>query len=219
MLNAAAYVRECLGSALAQLGPDDEVFVADNGSTDGCADIVRGIGDARIQLIHAEAKGPSAARNAGLRLARGRYITFLDADDMWAPGRLPKMLAAMSATPGANAVYGRVRVLYDAGQQHGHDDIDGQLVQNWGLWSYMFERSLVEQVGLLAEELQMGEDTDFILRARRGGMKCAVCDEVVTLYRRHAANVTNDRAELQRSAMRTFARNITRLRAERNGDA
>lgn len=219
MRNAAPFVGACLRSVLEQLQPEDEILVVDNGSTDSSVEIVHGLGEPSVHLLAASTPGPSAARNVGLRHARGKYVTFLDADDMWAAERLTLMQSAIAATPGANAAYGRVKIQYEAGIPQLHGDVDGQFVQNWAIWTYMFERSLVEKVGPFAEELQMGEDTDFILRARRAGMTCAVCDAVVSVYRRHAGNVTNDRPEVKRSFMRTLARNAARLRAERNGNA
>jgi len=217
MRNAAPFVRDCLVSALRQLSSSDEIFVIDNGSTDGSARVVRELADPRIRLLEEANPGPSAARNRGLQVATGRYITFLDADDMWAPDRLVRLMSAIAATPGANAAYGRVEMLYQPGasDEH-HRDIDGQHAQSWAIWSYMFERSLVQDVGLFVEELQMGEDIDFILRARRAGMRCAVCDSPVTIYRRHGTNVSNDHAEVRRSFMRTLARNAARVRRERS---
>jgi glycosyltransferase involved in cell wall biosynthesis len=215
MRNAAPYVRDCLRSALGQLSADDEILVVDNGSTDASVAVVESLSDPRIRLLEEPKPGPSAARNAGLEVSRGRYVTFLDADDMWAPDRLDRMTKALAATPGADAVYGRVQMLYEKGIPEDHGAIDGQYVQNWALWTYMFEHDLVRRVGRLVDELQMGEDTDFILRARRAGMKCAICDAPVSIYRRHSANVTNDRAAVRRSFMRTLSRSAARNRSER----
>lgn len=215
VLNGAAYVRDCIESALAQLGPDDEVLVVDNGSTDASVATVSAIADRRVQLLAEGRPGPGAARNAGLRLARGHYVTFLDCDDLWAPGRLAVMSGALERAPGANAVYGRVRVRYERGLDPIHSGIDGQFVHNWAIWSYMFERSLLERVGLLDETLPMGEDIDYILRLRRAGMTCAVCEEIVSIYRRHEGNVTNDRESVQATFMQTLSKNIARVRAER----
>lgn len=85
--NAAAYLREAMDSVLAQEHKDWEAICIDDGSTDETGSILDEyeIRDLRIKVVHQENKGLSAARNAGLALAAGDYITFCDADDMLSP--------------------------------------------------------------------------------------------------------------------------------------
>ena len=81
--NVAPYLRECLDGILGQTQTDLEVVCIDDGSTDDSPAILRGYAnrDNRIFVITQDNRGPSAARNAGLSRARGRYVYFLDADD------------------------------------------------------------------------------------------------------------------------------------------
>lgn len=217
VLDGARHIRECLQSALTQLAPADELIVIDNGSTDGTPDIVRGIADPRIRVLNESRRGPAAARNAGLRIARGRHLTFLDSDDIWVPGRVAALQAAIASQPGANAAYGRIRLRYDGVAPDDRSVFDGAFVQNWSLWSYTFDRSLIERTGPLDESLPMGEDIEYILRLRRAGMSSAVSDEIVSIYRRHAGNVSNDRVAVQATFMRAISRNVARIRAARAG--
>ncbi|MGB9716145.1 MAG: glycosyltransferase family 2 protein [Thermodesulfovibrionales bacterium] len=90
LYNKRPYVRRALESVQQQTFTNWELIVVDDGSTDGGADIVKGINDNRIQVIHQENKGPGAARNAGLAIARGKYVAFLDADDEYLPLFLEK---------------------------------------------------------------------------------------------------------------------------------
>jgi len=80
--------RHALRSALSQRGVGVEVIVVDNGSTDGTLDRLSALDDARIVPLRREEPGTAAARNAGIRLARGRWIAFLDDDDLWSPDKL-----------------------------------------------------------------------------------------------------------------------------------
>ena len=85
--NRAHCVGEAIDSVLAQDPPADEVIVIDDGSTDATPDDLGAYGD-RITVIRQENAGSGAARTAGLRHARCDWITFLDSDDLWYPGRL-----------------------------------------------------------------------------------------------------------------------------------
>lgn len=107
--NAVAVISEAIGSVLDQTYPHWELLITDDGSTDATAAAVQSFNDSRIQLIRQSNQGVSAARNRGLDLARGEFITFLDADD---------------ALP-ANSLQARVRLL-----QHDTsvDVVDGMFI-------------------------------------------------------------------------------------------
>jgi cellulose synthase/poly-beta-1,6-N-acetylglucosamine synthase-like glycosyltransferase len=91
LYNKAESVRRAIGSVLGQSLPPTEIIVVDDGSTDGSAEIVRQIDEARIRLICQPNGGVSAARNRGIAAARSRWIALLDADDEWMPGHLATM--------------------------------------------------------------------------------------------------------------------------------
>lgn len=84
--NAAPWIAETLASVLAQTLQDFEIIVVDDGSTDETAGIVAKI--EHLQYIHKANGGAASARNVGIRLARGDYIAFVDADDLWLPDKL-----------------------------------------------------------------------------------------------------------------------------------
>lgn len=94
--NGSQYLTESIESVLAQTCSDWELIVVDDGSTDNSVDIVRGFveKDSRIKLFHTErASGsPTEPRNIGIQHATGRYIAFLDCDDVWLPTKLEKQL-------------------------------------------------------------------------------------------------------------------------------
>mgnify|MGYP002621263386 CR=1 FL=1 len=88
--NAEKYLRQCLDSVLAQTERDWECVCIDDGSTDGSAAILDEYAakDRRFYIVHKRNEGVAVARNVGLDLARGEWITWLDADDEYAPWRL-----------------------------------------------------------------------------------------------------------------------------------
>ena len=95
--NAAEYIRQTLHSVLAQTYQSLEVIVVDDGSEDDTDAIVEEFvkKDARVQLVKQCNAGVGAARNTGIRMARGEYIAPLDADDIWFPEKLEKQVACM----------------------------------------------------------------------------------------------------------------------------
>jgi glycosyltransferase involved in cell wall biosynthesis len=105
-----------LRSILGQRGVDLEVLVVDDGSSDGTAELVAGLGDARVRLLrNATSQGVAAARNRGIAEAGGGWVGFCDDDDLWAPDKLARQLQAAHQT-GRDWVYtGAVRI--DAGQR------------------------------------------------------------------------------------------------------
>ena len=114
--NGEAFLREAIDSIVCQSLTDWELLVVDDGSTDGTAQIVRGFErdlSGRVRLLthpHGENHGISASRNLGLSQARGIYIGFLDADDVWEQEKLAEQVAIMDADPTLGMVYGRTLI-------------------------------------------------------------------------------------------------------------
>src|SRR5207249_11176371 len=102
--NCRRYVGEAVESALAQSYQPIEVIVVDDGSTDGTAEELRPFKD-RIRYLVQANQGPAAARNHGIRAARGEYVAFLDADDLWAPSKIEKQVAAMEKSDKIGVVH------------------------------------------------------------------------------------------------------------------
>ena len=102
--NRRDLVVQSVKSVLVQTYGDVHCIVVDNGSTDGTADAVTALGDPRVTLVTLNAPcGAAAARNAGLEAAGSApWVAFLDNDDIWAPTKLERQLAALAANPGAS---------------------------------------------------------------------------------------------------------------------
>lgn len=90
--NCGKYIQQAIDSVKSQTYKGVEIIIVDDGSTDNSKDVILRNGNA-VTYIFQENKGVSAARNAGIKAARGEYIAFLDADDYWAPEKLEKQLA------------------------------------------------------------------------------------------------------------------------------
>ena len=96
--NSERYIEEAIKSVICQTYKEWELFVIDDGSTDSTAALVEAVAlkDSRVKLVRLKFnQGVAAARNKGLELAKGRYIAFLDSDDLWLPQKLEKQIAFM----------------------------------------------------------------------------------------------------------------------------
>jgi len=97
--NRAGLVREAVGSVLAQTCRDFEVVVVDDASSDGTAAALAAWPEVKM-LRHSRRRGVSAARNTGIRAARGEWLAFLDSDDLWLSEKLARQLAYLEDRPG-----------------------------------------------------------------------------------------------------------------------
>ena len=98
--NRAGSIRKAVESVLRQTFTDFELLVVDDGSIDGTMDQLADIKDPRLhRLANPHNMGPSAARNTGIRAARGTWVAFQDSDDEWLPLRLEKQMPRLAAAP------------------------------------------------------------------------------------------------------------------------
>jgi glycosyltransferase involved in cell wall biosynthesis len=95
--NAARFVTTAIDSVLAQTFKDFEILVIDDGSTDNTREILEKYDSPQIHYLHKKNGGVSSARNYGIENSRGKYIAFLDADDLWLPEKLEKQVALLES--------------------------------------------------------------------------------------------------------------------------
>lgn len=104
LFNKERFIRQTLDSVVQQTLSPVEIIVVDDGSEDGGADSVAELTDERIRLVMQSNQGPGSARNTGIKLARGEWVAFLDADDRWAPIHLQTLSEIARAHPEASVL-------------------------------------------------------------------------------------------------------------------
>lgn len=214
--NRADYVAEALRSLQTEPGIDAEIIVVDDGSTDGCDAIVVAIAksDPRVRLIRQDHGGVSAARNAGLRVATGEFLTFLDSDDISAPGRILRQVRKLAVRPDIIAVVGQ-RIYFSAMSP----DLEPEEGSLWEqkldicLASAVFRRTTFDRFGGFDEALAYGEDIDFYFRLFEADCRFIIEIDTAIYYRRHAGNMTNDRDAMHRACLRAYHNSMLRRRA------
>lgn len=197
--NCARFLPEAIRSALAQTHRDIEVLVVDDGSEDDTTAVLAEFAhDPRLRAVRIEHAGHAPAKNHAASLARGEWIAFLDADDVWLPQKLERQLAAAEAHPEAAVVYCRRRVIDEDGRPmvvppvelHRGRVLDALLVDNFICFSTaMVRRTAREAAGPFDESLVYPIDYDLWLRLAARHPFEYVDDELV-LYRRMAGNMT-----------------------------
>jgi len=113
--NYGRYLAEAIDSALAQTYPPLEIIVVDDGSTDHTAEVIASYGR-RVRGVFQANAGVSAARNTGIDVARGEYLAFLDADDVWYPRKLELQMARFEADPSLGLVHAGLEVVDGEGR-------------------------------------------------------------------------------------------------------
>ncbi|MGH2887201.1 MAG: glycosyltransferase [Solirubrobacteraceae bacterium] len=208
--NAAGTVASAVSSVLAQTQPDLEVIVVDDGSSDRTSDVVAGIDDPRVRLIGQPNRGTAAARNAGIAIALGTYVAFLDSDDLYLPGYLELSERALGSAPDVGFAYtdayvfddtsGRVRRRSAMARNRppvpAPTDRDQFLLalleRNFVFVAAVVPRDVLGAVGGFDESLHAIEDYDLWLRILLHGYRAAWVEGQHVLYRRHPGQLSRN---------------------------
>lgn len=208
--NAKKYIAATLESVLAQGDVVGEIVVVDDGSADGSAALVRQQYP-QVRLIEQPNQGVAVARNTGVAASRCEWIAFVDADDIWLPGKLAGQLRLMASQADARMSYTAWHVWHctepvPAPGLLAELQASAADAQRWGGasgWLYpdllldcvvwtstvMVHRSVLDEVGVFDPTLRIGEDYDLWLRASRVTPVLRL-SMPLALYRMHPANIT-----------------------------
>jgi glycosyltransferase involved in cell wall biosynthesis/2-polyprenyl-3-methyl-5-hydroxy-6-metoxy-1,4-benzoquinol methylase len=199
--NAEKTIVQSIDSALQQTITDLEVVVVDDGSVDGTVAAVRAITDPRVRLVEQPNGGAPAARNAGIDAARGIWLAFLDADDLFLPDKLERQLRYLDSHPGVRAVQTGVvmvdddlRPIEERPCEASTDSLlDTLLFKNLpGLMSTLVvARSDVVAFGGFDTTLAILEDWDLAIKVSRHSNMHSI-ETPLALYRQHAGNRSAD---------------------------
>jgi glycosyltransferase involved in cell wall biosynthesis len=189
--NAAPFIAEALESVLRQDYRPIEVIVVDDGSADATAEIARSFGPPVLVLGQAHA-GIGAARNAAIAAAYGELLAFLDADDLWTPGKLSRQVSQLEADSSLDMVFGQAVEFRTAD--------DGRIVERPPASGLLPGAALIRmdafhRVGWFRTNLRVGEFIDWYARATESGLRSAIRSEPVLRRRIHKSNTgTIDKA-------------------------
>jgi glycosyltransferase involved in cell wall biosynthesis len=228
VFNGERFLGEAIDSALAQSYPWVELIVVDDGSTDRSGEIAEQSG---ARVLRREHRGVSAARNAGLEVARGELITLLDADNLWPPERLALQTGYFRDRPDLYLLMGYGTMFFDPGEERPE-----WLTEEWlaavrtvplkGVGpgpgvsgavrlpgTMMARAELFDRIGGYDTSYEIGEDIDWLMRATDAGFAHEVLPHVVSHHRLHAGNTSYRRREAEEARLRGLRSSLARKRA------
>jgi glycosyltransferase involved in cell wall biosynthesis len=203
LYNKEEFIKGSINSVLKQTFLDFELIIINDASTDDSLQKVKEIKDPRIQLIeHSKNKGLSASRNTGIKMAKAGYIAFLDADDLWKPSFLEKILVLINNYPEASLFATKYEVLLSNDKVIEHDFKEVKFNKH-GIITNFFEsnlnqsifypsclcveRNVFDEIGLYNESINYSEDVDFNIRSQ-AIYKFAYYNEALVTYLRNSQN-------------------------------
>lgn len=201
--NRGDFVLQAVRSALAQTFDDLEVIVADDGSDDGTAELLDGVGDPRLEVLRLEHSGiPAAVRNVALSHSRGDLVALLDDDDVWLPEKLERQVAVIDREPAVGLVCSNARVIDGNGAEIGQrylrpeqgtsgDVLEQLLDVNFVIASSaIVRRELIERVGGFSEDFRLHAVDDYDLWLRVAAIsRVAYLPEPLLSYREHDRSI------------------------------
>lgn len=190
VFNGERYLRAAIESALAQTHPAAEIIVMDDGSTDGTATVAHSFGD-KVRYHRHDHAGIVPTRNAAVQYARGPWLAFLDADDLWLPEKLSRQFAAIQTDPTLEMVFGHllqfVSPELDAAARAALQ-CPATPESGWHCGTMLVRKEVFARVGLFNPQWRAGEFIDWHTRAQEKGVRMQMLPDVVMHRRLHLTN-------------------------------
>ena len=200
--NAEKYLEETVASVQTQTYKNWELILVDDGSTDGSLAIAQSLAksDKRIKVISLKNSGAAIARNAGISLAKGNYICFIDSDDLWLPEKLEKQLSFMQSKNCAFSFTG-YEFADESGKPNGKKvNVPASLnykqsLKNTIIWTstVMLNMNLLNKKDIMMPNLKKGQDTATWWKILKQINKAYGIDAVTAYYRRHSNTLSSNK--------------------------
>ena len=216
LFNKEAFVLQAVRSALAQSYKNIEVIVVDDGSTDSSVQRLQQVRDHRLTIVNLSSDGTNlglvACKNRGCELAKGEFVAFLDADDMWAESKVKTHVQALNADPAACLAYSLTAWIDANGHEIGAEDryqppldfystllLSGNLLGSGS--NAVHRRTMLPEPDCFDRSLESATDWDLYLRLARHHSFSLVAEPLV-LYRISDNQHSLDVAKMERSVLR-----------------
>lgn len=219
--NRAALVGEAISSVLGQSYSNFELIVVDDGSTDSTAEVVNSFSDRRLIFLSQENKGRSAARNRAITFARGKYIAFLDSDDLYLPGKLERQIDYMELHPDMGMTYTSALCIDGKGNllpRKYEATVSGRILEDIAFYipvtitlpTVMVRREVFDAVGGFDEAMYRFEDTDMWRRISKSYCIGAIQEYTCKLRTHDGNSLMAQNPDQIRSALDYYAGKILR---------
>ncbi len=188
--NGELYLADAIESVLAQSFQPLEIIVIDDGSTDNSQSIAKRY-QPMVRYLYQNNRGTAAARNLGINTARGNFLAFLDQDDVWESQKLELQINTFQKNNKLDMVFGQVQQFFSPELQ---DEIKLKIYcpdhpePGYLPSAMLIKRDSFFQIGLFETEWQIGEWTNWYIRAKEAGLKTEVLSDVLVKRRIHSEN-------------------------------
>lgn len=209
--NRERYIAQAVESVFNQTFRELEIIVVDDGSTDGTASVVARYPG--VHYVYQSNGGIGAARNRGVEAARGRFLAFLDSDDLWSHDKLAIQMAALREDPAIDVLYGHARQFRDAASGGQSVQCVGDAVPGYLPGAMLVRAEAFAQVGPFGTGWNVGEAMDWHLRAVEAGLCVVMLPDVVLFRRLHDSNQGIRRRDARSDYVRILKASLDRRRA------
>lgn len=213
--NAQNTILETIASVRSQTFTDFELIVVDDGSSDRTLQLLQTIADPRLKVVSSENSGVSVARNRGISLATGKYIAFIDADDLWTPDKLELQLAALQQHPTARVAYSWTcfmdrhgKFVHADNPTYFEGNVQAELLKTNFLLSGsnpLIRREALASVGNFDPTLTHAEEWDLYLRLA-ANYDFVVVPKTQILYRQTAGSASAKIEVMEQDALKVIER-------------
>lgn len=196
LYNKESWIERCIQSILNQTYSELQILVINDGSTDDSRKVVEAINDSRVQIIDKFNGGVSSARNLGIEIAEGDFITFIDADDEWNHKHIEVLIEGFLYYPEATLMANRFDDMLDVTLEESnnslgvhYDSVNYLYLLSKGVFpihigSTMFKKTIIDTHGLkFYEHMKIGEDINFLIKNSLIG-ECVITDYIGLIYHR-----------------------------------
>lgn len=209
--NSEKYIAATIESLFRQNYSPMEIIVVNDGSTDNTLSVLEKFGE-KITVITQENKRQAAARNTGLRQAKGNIIGMIDADDVWPDDHVSSLLPFLTRESEYDMARGMTQFVKEVDGKF--ETIDEPIFFEAVVGACLYKKSAIEKVGLFDETMSHGEDFDWEIRRKESGIKEMRIPKVTLLYRRHESNETNSSEAIKIGQMLALKRKLARQRKD-----
>jgi glycosyltransferase involved in cell wall biosynthesis len=214
VFNGERFLAEAIESVLAQDYRPIEVIVIDDGSTDASGEIARSYDD--VVVLGSAHDGAAAARNLGADRAVGSFLTFLDADDLMAPGRLSVQREHLRSHPETGCVLMHQELKVESGSER--RPIHGGQVAAPPMTAFL-GKATFDAVGGFDPKYRIVHDTVWLFRLRDAKVRIDILAQVGLIRRIHEENLTHDVDVIRSELARSLHERVRRGRADRRSSA
>lgn len=217
--NGERYLGAAIESILQQSLPPQEIIVVDDGSSDASAEVAGHY--PQVRLIAQENAGAAAARNNGVAQSSGKFLAFLDADDLWVPEKTALQMAKLEKDPSLDAVFGHAvefrgdapdtllrRRAGESGQTAANEGVPAHLPS-----ALLIKRKAFDTVGNYASNFGVAEVVEWFGRAQDEGLRMVTIPQVVMKRRLHESNLGVVKRDQQTDYTKVLKQMLDRRRA------